>query len=147
MAVPALADESAHFALTDLAGKTHRLADYRGKWVIVNYWATWCPPCLEEMPELVAMYDARKSQDVMVLGIAVDADQAKEVLKFADDMLVSYPIILGNDAVTKQIGGAEVLPTTYIYNPRGQLVEIKRGLITKQYIEGVMGLAKPALKR
>jgi len=59
-----------------------------------------------------------------------------------DDMLMSYPIVLGDDAVTAQIGSAEVLPTTFIYNPQGELVKIKRGLITRQYIEKIIGLGK-----
>lgn len=143
----ALADSKAAFAITDIDGKTHRLADYQGKWVIVNYWATWCPPCLEEMPELVALYDARKHQDVMVIGVAFDADSKAEVVKFADDMLVSYPIVLGDASVIAQMGSAEVLPTTYIYNPRGELVKVKRGLITKHYIESVMGLTPANIKR
>ncbi|HEY0563511.1 MAG TPA: TlpA disulfide reductase family protein [Methylophilus sp.] len=143
----AVADSKAQFAVTDIAGKLHKLADYQGKWVIVNYWATWCPPCLEEMPELVALYDARKNQDVMVIGIAFDADDQAAVVKFADDMLVSYPIVLGDASVIAQIGQAEVLPTTYFYNPRGELVKIKRGLVTKRYIESVITTASPAVKR
>ncbi len=140
----AMADDVTRFRLTDVTGKQHRLADYHGKWVIINYWATWCPPCLEEMPELVALYDARKSKDVMVIGVAFDTDK-REVLKFADDMLVSYPIVLGNDTVISQIGTAEVLPTTYLYNPRGQLVKIKRGVVTKQYLENLMSADDTAI--
>jgi thiol-disulfide isomerase/thioredoxin len=101
----------------------------------VNFWATWCPPCLEEIPDLVNLFDQRKDKDVMVIGVAFEYKSAKEVATFVDDMLMSYPIVLGDEKVIAQIGPADVLPTTYIYNPRGKLVKTKRGLITKAYIE------------
>lgn len=131
-----------NFALTDMAGEKHTLSQYKGKWVVVNYWATWCPPCLEEVPDLVALYDGRKNKDVMIFGVAFDYQSAKEVADYADDMLMSYPIVLGDDQVTKQIGHSEVLPTTFIYSPRGELVKTKRGLVTKQYLEAIMGREK-----
>ena len=130
------------FMLKDTEGKKHTLTQYKGKWVIVNYWATWCPPCLEEVPDLVALYDSRKNKDVMVIGVVFDYQSAKEVADYVDDMLMSYPIVLGDDEVTKQIGSAEVLPTSYIYNPRGELVKTKRGLVTKQYLEAFMAREK-----
>ena len=131
--------EFKNFVLKDTAGKIHTLSQYKGKWVIVNYWATWCPPCLEEVPDLVALYDSRKNKDVMMLGVAFDFESASEVAEYVDDMLMSYPIVLGDDETIKQIGSAEVLPTTYIYNPLGNLVKTKRGKVTKQYLESIMG--------
>jgi thiol-disulfide isomerase/thioredoxin len=106
--------------------------------VIVNYWATWCTPCLEEVPDLVALYDSRKNKDVMIFGVVFDYQNAKEVAEYVDDMLISYPIVLGDDEVMKQIGSAEVLPTSYIYNPRGELVKTKRGKVTRQYLEAII---------
>lgn len=128
-----------NFLLKDTAGIKHQLSDYKGKWVLVNYWATWCPPCLEEVPDLVNLYDHRKQKDLMVLGVVFDYKSVKDVAEYVDDMLMSYPIVLGDDAVTAQIGATEVLPTTFIYNPQGELVKIKRGLISKQYIEKIIG--------
>ena len=124
-----------NFMLKDMSGKKHQLSAYKGKWVLVNYWATWCPPCLEEVPDLVNLYDQRKQKDLMVLGVVFDYKDVKEVNEYVDDMLMSYPIVLGDDSVTAQIGSAEVLPTTFIYNPQGALVKIKRGLITRDYVE------------
>ena len=130
--------EFKNFVLKDTSGKVHALSQYKGKWVIVNYWATWCPPCLEEVPDLVALYDSRKNKDVMVLGVAFDYESVSEVAEYVDDMLLSYPVVLGDDDTIRQIGSAEVLPTTYIYNPLGKLVKTKRGKVTKQYLESVM---------
>lgn len=134
----AQAANAGNFVLKDMSGNTHQLSGYKGKWVLVNYWATWCPPCLEEVPDLVNLYDSRKDKDLMVIGVVFDYKDVKEVSQYVDDMLMSYPVVLGNDSVTAQIGSAEVLPTTFIYNPQGKLVKIKRGLITRAFVEKLM---------
>ncbi|MFM2441220.1 MAG: hypothetical protein RLZZ349_947 [Pseudomonadota bacterium] len=132
-----------NFVLKDTAGVKHRLANYKGKWVLVNYWATWCSPCLEEVPDLVNLYDHRRKKDLMVIGVVFDYESLQSVKAYVDDMLVSYPIVLGDDSVTTQIGAADVMPTTFIYNPQGELVKIKRGLLTKAYIEKIIGQNQP----
>jgi thiol-disulfide isomerase/thioredoxin len=110
--------------------------------VLVNYWATWCPPCLEEVPDLVNLYDQHKQRDLMVLGVVFDYKDINDVKAYVDDMLMSYPIVLGDDGVAEQIGKMDVLPTTFIYNPEGKLVKIKRGIISRDYIEKIMFTGK-----
>jgi thiol-disulfide isomerase/thioredoxin len=130
LAMPAWAES---FSIKDMNGKTHSLTDYKGKWVLVNFWATWCPPCLEEIPDLVMLQENRK--DLAVIGIAVDYKSRKEIADFAEDNLMSYPVVLGDDPVLSQFGTADVLPTTYIYNPQGKLAKLHRGLITRKTVE------------
>jgi thiol-disulfide isomerase/thioredoxin len=131
------------FSLTDAKGKTHRLSDYRGKWVIVNFWATWCPPCLEEMPDLDALYVARKDKDLTVIGVALDFRNPTEVVEFADNMLVSYPIVLGSKQVTNQFAQIRGLPTTLVFDPKGRLVKTHVGAITRKQIESLIASMKP----
>lgn len=135
LAITMAAQAADGFQVTDMAGKKHTQADYVGKWVVVNFWATWCPPCLEEIPDLIALHDQRKDKDLRVIGIAMDYKSAQEIRSFAEDNLMSYPIVLGDNKVVRQFGSADVLPSTYIYDPAGKLVKVHRGLITRQYIE------------
>ena len=130
---------SAQFSLNDLHGVKHNLSNYKGKWVLVNYWATWCPPCLEEVPDLISLYENRRKKDVMVIGVVFDYENLKEVTDYVDDMLMTYPIVLSDNAVTTQFESVSVLPTTFIFNPQGKLIKTKHGIITKQYIEKMIG--------
>ena len=136
---PAFAAEG--FTLTDASGKVHRLADYRGKWVILNFWATWCPPCLEEIPDLVGIAEARR--DVQVLGVAMEFQDAKQVLQFAEGMFVNYPIVLGDEKIAAAIGNIAGLPTTLIYGPGGTLASRHAGKLTRRQIEEIIGGTRP----
>jgi thiol-disulfide isomerase/thioredoxin len=122
------------FRVTDTDGKSHSLAGYKGKWVLVNFWATWCPPCLEEIPDLIALHENKKN-NLVVIGIAMDYRNAKQVTDFADGLLVNYPIVLGNAQVVNQIGPVEGLPTTYLYNPEGKMVAQQVGGVTREAVE------------
>ena len=124
---------AADFAMTDTDGKTHKLSQYKGKWVLVNFWATWCPPCLEEIPDLISLHDNKKN-NVMVIGVALDYGNGKQVAAFADNMMISYPIVLGDRKMAAQIGPVDGLPTTYLYNPQGKLVAHQLGPITGEAV-------------
>jgi len=121
------------FVLQDMQGKTHHLSDYRGKWVLVNYWATWCPPCLHELPELSSLHTAHNG--IAVIGIAMDYSSGKEVAEFGKSHGISYPIVLGNRKVVAQIGELDVLPTSYLFNPAGEQVGYQAGEVTRASIE------------
>ena len=122
------------FTFTDSKGKTQSLEQYKGKWVLVNFWATWCPPCLEEIPDLVALHEDRKN-NLVVIGVAMDYRNPKEVLQFADQMMISYPMVLGDYKLAAQVGAVNGLPTTYLYNPQGKQVAYNVGAITRDAIE------------
>ncbi len=117
-----------------MQGKQQRLQDYRGKWVLVNFWATWCPPCLEEVPDLVSLHEAHKNTDLVVIGVALDSTE-KSVREFVAKRHVSYPVVVGDYDLAAQVGEVEVLPTSYLYNPQGELVSYQEGLLTRSSIE------------
>lgn len=140
------AARAADFTLTDSTGKIHKLSQYKGKWVLVNFWATWCPPCLAEIPDLNELHEDKKN-NMAVFGIALQYANPKQVIDFAEGLMVSYPIVLGNPKIASQIGPVDGLPTTYLYNPQGKLVAHQLGPITKEaVVEFIRGADKTAKK-
>ena len=130
----AAAVEAQPFVFKDMQGHEQRLQDYRGKWVLVNFWATWCPPCLEEVPDLVSLHEAHKKSDLVVIGVALDSSE-KSVKEFVAKRHVSYPVVLGDYDMAAQVGEVEVLPTSYLFNPQGELVSYQEGLLTRSSVE------------
>ena len=106
--------------LSDLHGKTHRLADYRGRAVLVNFWATWCEPCREEMPSFERLRAALESQRVTVLAVNLAEPEAR-IRRFLDTMPLGYPVLLDRDGTTARAWQARVLPATYILAPDGTI--------------------------
>ncbi|MEO8343156.1 MAG: TlpA disulfide reductase family protein [Gallionella sp.] len=129
---------SADFLLQDMQGKSHRLSDYRGKWVLVNFWATWCPPCLNEIPQLISLHNAHQDKDLSVIGIAMDSGSSGTVADFVQAHGMSYPVVMGNRKITAQIGAVEVLPVSYLYNPKGEQVSYQAGEVTRASVEAYM---------
>ncbi|MGC2457363.1 MAG: TlpA disulfide reductase family protein [Gallionellaceae bacterium] len=126
------------FALKDSAGHIHHLADYRGKWVLVNFWATWCAPCLEEIPELADLYNAHKNKDLMVIGVAMEYPSPQIVLDFLKENPIPYPVVMGDYRMAKQIGAVAALPTSFLFDPKGKLASYQPGPVTRKSVEEYM---------
>ena len=139
----ALATSAPAFDLVDSKGKSHKLSQYKGKWVLVNFWATWCPPCLVEIPDLAALHKNKKN-NLVVLGVAMDYQDPQQVLDFAKEQAIPYPIILGDDLAIEQVGPVRGLPTTYLYNPQGKQVAYNVGLLTQEAVEKYIADKKKA---
>ena len=135
---------AAEFAFKDMQGKVQRLSDYQGKWVLVNFWATWCPPCLEEIPDLVEMHNARKAADFVVIGVAMSSSR-ESVLAFTKQMDISYPLVMGDDRSSAQIGRVDALPTSYLYDPTGKLVSYQAGMLTRSVLENYINFKTKVL--
>src|SRR5688572_20860175 len=128
------------FDLSDTKGKRHRLADYKGRWVVVNFWATWCVPCIQEIPEIAAFRRAHSA--VAVIGVALDAEDAAKTRQFAAKVGHDYPLVLSDDGVEKQLGSAKALPTTRVYDPAGKVVYDKPGRVDAKFLEKLVSGTK-----
>ena len=123
------------FALTSLDGKTVKLSDFRGKAVLLNFWATWCEPCKIEMPWFVELQNKYGPQGLQVLGVAMDDSGTKEIGDFAKTMKVNYPIVIGKESVGDQYGGIPYLPSTFYIDRDGKVIDRIFGLVSRSEIE------------
>jgi peroxiredoxin len=112
--------QKADFTLTDLQGKTWHLGDLRGKVVLVNFWATWCPPCRKEMPDLQALFEKYKDQGFLVL--AISDEEAAKVAPFIGERQISYPVLLDPGDKVHQLYEVEGIPKSFVYDRAGKLV-------------------------
>ncbi|HSM58871.1 MAG TPA: TlpA disulfide reductase family protein [Candidatus Sulfomarinibacteraceae bacterium] len=134
---PQVGDRALAFMLEDLQGNQVRLADYAGQHVVLNFWATWCAPCVFEMPELQATYEQLQPEGVVVLGLNWDEepDTVEAFLERELDVTITFPILFDEHAETAGRYGVYNLPTTYFVNPQGVITAIHRGPLTEAQIE------------
>lgn len=126
----ALADD---WNLKDKDGVHYKLAEQKGKWVLVNFWAPWCPPCVEELPALDALQKQHK--DLLVIGVAVLYRKSQEVMDAVRSTSISYPIVLGNEDIASDFGEMKGMPTSFLYSPSGKLVGHHDGPLSQTDIE------------
>lgn len=123
------------FALKDASGKVVRLSDYRGKVVLLDFWATWCGPCGIEIPWFEDFQDKYKDRGFEVLGVSMDDDGWKAVTPFVAEKKINYRVVLGDDKTGDQYGGVEALPTTFVIDRDGRIASIHVGLSGKKDFE------------
>jgi peroxiredoxin len=124
------------FELVSLDGQKVKLSDFRGKAVVLNFWATWCAPCKVEMPWFVDLQKQYGRDGLTILGVAMDDSEPQKIARFASEMGVNYPVLLGTNNVSEEYGDVEYLPTTFYINRQGKIVGKVAGLIGKAEIEG-----------
>ena len=123
------------FTLESLDGKSMKLSDFRGKAVLLNFWATWCGPCKIEMPWFVELQNQYAAQGFQIVGVAMDDASKEDIGKFAKDMGVNYPILIGKESVGDQYGGVPALPESFLIGRDGKIVDKIIGLRGKAEIE------------
>jgi thiol-disulfide isomerase/thioredoxin len=116
------------FELPALDGKNLKLSDLRGKAVLLNFWATYCGPCKIEMPWFVELQKEYGPQGFQIVGVAMDDASTEDIAKFAKEMGVNYPILIGKESVGQNYGGVSVLPTTFFLDRDGKLIAREFGL-------------------
>jgi len=134
--------EAPDFVLTDLNGETHRLSDYRGKGVFLNFWGTWCKPCEKEMPYINRQYEVYKKQGVEV--IAVNVGESKlAVEKFAERFGLKFPIVIDRQDQVMNAYDIDPLPTTFLIDKNGEIVKVITGTMTESMVQHYMESIKP----
>jgi cytochrome c biogenesis protein CcmG/thiol:disulfide interchange protein DsbE len=123
------------FALTDASGRAVKLSDFRGKVVLLNFWATWCAPCGAEVPLLVGFQREYRDRGLQVLGVSLDEDGWKSVRPYIEKRQVNYPVMIGNGDIARAYGGLESVPTTVIVDKTGRIAATHLGLCRKDEYE------------
>jgi thiol-disulfide isomerase/thioredoxin len=129
------AAQAVDMPLVALDGSKHNLNQYQGKWLVVNYWATWCPPCIGEMPELQSFHDEHSDKDAMVLGINAETISQNRLQTFLEDYFISYPVFMSKPGEQSELGLIPGLPTTFLVTPQGEVVARQIGPVTREMIE------------
>ena len=130
-----LAVTAVDMPLTAVNGSKVNLNQYQGSWLVVNYWATWCPPCIVEMPELQSFHDEYVDKGAMVIGINAENISEQQLITFLDDYFITYPNFVAGPTQQSELGLIPGLPTTFMVSPEGEVVARQVGQITREMIE------------
>lgn len=126
-----------------LDGQAVKLVDYQGKMIVLNYWATWCPPCREELPVLSLFHEAHKNQDAVVIGVNFEDISNKKLQAFLDEQMIDYPMLHQAPRPRTAFGRMVGLPTSYIISADQKSVKTHIGPITKKQLEQYLMLFGP----
>ena len=131
---PRSPDAMPDFVLQDLDGQTVRLSDFAGKAVLINFWATWCPPCRAEIPDLVELQRGYGGEDFTIIGISLDQTGVAGVRSFAQQFGLNYPVIMGNQEVVQMYGNFRGIPASFLLNADHEEVARYIGQITRDQL-------------
>jgi len=125
------------FTVNTINNGTITLSQSSGKVIILNFWATWCPPCRAEIPDFIALYNKYKDKGVAIIGLSVDKRE-ETVKKFIEENGINYPIGMGNEEIVHNYGGISGIPTSFIIDREGNIKEKFIGLRSKEFFENTV---------
>jgi len=130
------------YELPDMDGQIQSLDQYKGKWVIVNYWATWCGTCKKEFPDLVSLHEGNKENDIVVVGVNFESIAPEKLKTFVAKHSIPYTVLRTEPVPSTPLGPVPALPTTYIIDPNGKVVAGEVGMVTREDLEDYIGQKK-----
>lgn len=137
---PAVGNQRPEFAIMDLDGQMRNIKEWDGKLVLLNFWATWCPPCIKEIPDLIELQNEYGDQGLQIVGIAIDDDE--DVRKFAEDVGINYPSLLagieGTELAKRFGNGIGALPYSVFINRDGEISDTIRGELSKMHAKEIL---------
>lgn len=138
-----VSDKAPDFSLKSVDGKIVKLSDFKGKVIILDFWATWCPPCRKGIPDLISIQNEYKN-DVVVIGVSLDGDKTiKDVPGFAKEYGINYPIVYGDEKIVTAYGGIQAIPTAFVIDKKGNIADQHVGLVDKSvYVNKIKELLK-----
>ena len=140
--VGTVTDKAHDFTLQNINNRTVRLSDFENKIIILNFFATWCPPCRAEIPDFVELVNEHDSKDLVIIGVSLDRGGVDTVKEFAEKYKINYPLLLDDGLVSKEYGPIRSIPTTFIIDRKKNITEKIIGSRSKNYFEGAI---KPLL--
>jgi peroxiredoxin len=126
------------FKLKDLKGKEAKLSDYRGKVVVVNFWAAWCGPCVIEIPSFVKLRGLYQDRGLEIIGISLDGEDTEAMTRFAKRFKINYPIVMGTQEAVEAYGPMHGIPSTFIIDREGRVHSRHLGMVSFEKLEGTV---------
>jgi len=126
---PLQGETAPDFSLEQMNGESFRLSDHRGEIVVVNFWATWCPPCRKEIPGFIQLQKEFGTEGVTIVGVSLDDTGFEAVRPYAENTDINYPLVVGSDRLTRKYGGVRALPTSFVVGPEGTVQYARPGFL------------------
>jgi peroxiredoxin len=130
--------EAPDFELATLDHGTFRLSEHRGSVVVVNFWATWCPPCLHEIPDFIALQDELGEAGLVIAGVSLDDEGVEVVERYARELEINYPIMLDDGQAAELYGPIDAMPTTFLIDRKGMVRSYAPGMLTRDALRPVL---------
>ena len=125
--------------LSDVDGKVVKLSEFKGKVIILNFWATWCPPCRAEIPEFVALQKKYANEGLAVIGVSLDRQGPSVVKPFMQRFAMNYPVVMGDEKIVADYGGMSAIPKTFVIDRQGDVVAVHEGFTDQATFESEIG--------